>query len=165
MVGWHHQLNGHEFEQAQGDDEEQGSLTCYSPWGCKELDSTELLNKNNNIPLQGFPWWFSSISLQCRILGFDPWLRKIPWKRTWQPTPVFLPRKFHGQRSLAGFSPWIIKELDRTQRLKSNNNNNFILYVLTTFSFLFVCLFAFLFFLFFYFIFLFFFHLLLLVGG
>ena len=37
---------------------------------------------------------------------FDPWVGKIPWKRKWQPTPVFLPRKFRGQRSLAGYSPW-----------------------------------------------------------
>ena len=37
MVGWHHQLNGHEFEQTQGDSERQGSLACYSPWGHKEL--------------------------------------------------------------------------------------------------------------------------------
>ena len=48
MVGWHYQLNGHEFEQTQGDGEEQGSLACCSPWGCKESDMTELLNKNNN---------------------------------------------------------------------------------------------------------------------
>ena len=48
MVGWHHRLNGHEFEQAQGDDEEQGGLVCCSPWGCKELDMTEQLNNNNN---------------------------------------------------------------------------------------------------------------------
>ena len=44
MVGWHHQLNGHEFEQAPGDSEEQGSLVCCSPRGCKELDTTERLN-------------------------------------------------------------------------------------------------------------------------
>ena len=36
---------------------------------------------------------------------FNRWLRKIPWRRKWQPTPVFLPRKSHGQRSLAGYSP------------------------------------------------------------
>ena len=42
MVGWHHRLNGHEFEQALGDGEGQGSLVCYSPWGCKEPDTTEL---------------------------------------------------------------------------------------------------------------------------
>ena len=46
---------------------------------------------------------------QCRRHkrhGFDPWVGKIPWKRKWQPTPVFLPGKFHGQRSLVGYNPW-----------------------------------------------------------
>ena len=49
MVGWHHQLNGHEFEQAPGDGEGQGSLACCSPWGCKESDMTERLNNNNKV--------------------------------------------------------------------------------------------------------------------
>ena len=49
MVGWHHQLNGHEFEQAQGDGEGQGSLACCSQQGCKESDTTEQLN-NNPLP-------------------------------------------------------------------------------------------------------------------
>jgi len=40
MVGWHHQLNGQEFEQTQGDNEGQGSLSCCSPWSCKESDMT-----------------------------------------------------------------------------------------------------------------------------
>ena len=44
MVGWHHQLNGHEFQQALGDGEGKGSLECYSPRGSKELDMTERLN-------------------------------------------------------------------------------------------------------------------------
>ena len=44
MVGWHHQLNGHEFEQTLGVGDGQGSLACRSPWGCKELDTTEQLN-------------------------------------------------------------------------------------------------------------------------
>ena len=48
MVGWHHQLIGHEFEQAPGDVEGQESLVCCSPWGRKELDTTEQLNNNNN---------------------------------------------------------------------------------------------------------------------
>ena len=47
MVGWHQQLNGHEFEQAPEDDEGQGSLVCCSPWGHKESDTTEPLNSNN----------------------------------------------------------------------------------------------------------------------
>ena len=50
MVGWHHQLNGHEFEQALGDGEGQGTLACYSPWGCKESDTTEQLNNTVHIP-------------------------------------------------------------------------------------------------------------------
>ena len=43
---------------------------------------------------------------QCRRLEFHPWVRKIPWRRKWKLTPVFLPGKSHGQRSLAGYSPW-----------------------------------------------------------
>jgi len=46
MVGWHHQLDGHEFEQALGVSEGQGSLACYSPWGPKESEMTEQLNNN-----------------------------------------------------------------------------------------------------------------------
>ena len=49
MVGWHHQLNGHEFEQTLGDGEGQGSLACFSPWGCKQSDTAERLNKNENL--------------------------------------------------------------------------------------------------------------------
>ena len=47
MVRQHHQLNGHEFEQAAGDGEGEGSLACCSPWGHKESDMTERLNNNN----------------------------------------------------------------------------------------------------------------------
>ena len=46
MVGWHHQLNGHEFDQTPGDSEEQGSLVCRSPWGGKESAMTWQLNNN-----------------------------------------------------------------------------------------------------------------------
>ena len=47
MIGWHHQINGHEFDQAVGDGETQGSLACYSPLGFKESDMTEQLNNNS----------------------------------------------------------------------------------------------------------------------
>ena len=47
MVGWHHELNGLEFELTAGDSEGQGSLTCCSPWGRKESDTPEQLNSNN----------------------------------------------------------------------------------------------------------------------
>ena len=53
--------------------------------------------------------------------GFNPWVRKIPWKREWQPTPVFLHGEPHGQRIMVGYSPWGHKELDMTEGLKSNN--------------------------------------------
>ena len=48
MVEWHHRLNGHEFEQAPEDSEGLGSLSCCSPWGHKELDTTEKLNTDNS---------------------------------------------------------------------------------------------------------------------
>ena len=54
MVGWHHRLNGHEFEQTLGDGEGQGSLVCCSPWGLKESDTTEQLNNCSPSRLQGF---------------------------------------------------------------------------------------------------------------
>ena len=49
MVGWHHRLNGHEFEQAPGDGEGQGSLVCICPWGRQESDTTEWLNNKFNL--------------------------------------------------------------------------------------------------------------------
>ena len=55
--------------------------------------------------------------LQCRRPGFDPWVGKIPGRREWLPTPVFLPGQFQGQRSLAGYSPWGHKVPDGTELL------------------------------------------------
>ena len=55
---------------------------------------------------------------KCRIWkkrGFDPWVRKIPWRRKWQPVLVFLPGESHGQRNLVDYSPWGCKELDTTE--------------------------------------------------
>ena len=56
----------------------------------------------------GLPRWLRSkkSTWKCRRRRFNPWVRKIPWRRKWQPTPVFLPRRSHWQRSLAGYSPW-----------------------------------------------------------
>ena len=62
---------------------------------------------------EGLPWWLRwlRIYLQFRRPGFDPWVRKIPWRREWQPTLVLLPGESHGQRSLLGYSPWGCKRV------------------------------------------------------
>ena len=62
MIGWHHRLDGHEFEQTPVDSEGQGSLACCSLWGHKELDMTQQLNSNNQYSCLGNPmdrgtWW------------------------------------------------------------------------------------------------------------
>ena len=54
---------------------------------------------------------------QCRKPGFYPWVRKIPWRREWQPTLLFLPGESHGQRSMVGYSPWGRKESYMTEQL------------------------------------------------
>ena len=66
IVGWHHWLDGHEFEQAPGAGDEQGSLASCSPWGCKELDMTEQLNSTHEYT-QGFINTY--ISLLCQLRG------------------------------------------------------------------------------------------------
>ena len=75
-----------------------------------------------------FPWWLRQqrICLQCRRPGSIPWVGKIPWRRKWLPTPVFLPGEFHGQRSLVGCSPWDNKELDTTEQLTLSNDHRFL---------------------------------------
>ena len=66
----------------------------------------------------GLPRWLSGneSACQCSRCEFDPRVRNIPRRRKWQPTPVFLPRKSHGQRNLEGYSPWGRKESDTTER-------------------------------------------------
>ena len=70
----------------------------------------------------GWDWGFPGGSdgeesiRQCRRCRKIPWVRKIPWSRKWQSTAVFLPVKSHGQRSLAGHSPWSCKESDTTEQ-------------------------------------------------
>ena len=55
------------------------------------------------------------VSIRDLSFKFDPWVEKIHWRRKWQPTPVFLPGESHGQRSLAGYSPWGHKKSDTTE--------------------------------------------------
>ena len=71
-----------------------------------------------------FSRWLSGKEAIChhrrhRRHGFNPWVRKIPWSRKWQPTPVFLPGKFHGQRSLVDCSPWGHKESDVAEHTRA----------------------------------------------
>ena len=90
------------------------------------------LNKSNTVPAltkfitqweiqekvmqYGLLSWLSGkeSTCRCRRHRFDPWLRKIPWNRKWQPTPVFLPGTYHAQRNLVGDSPWITEVSDMT---------------------------------------------------
>ena len=61
---------------------------------------------------------------KCRILkrlGFDPCVGKIPWRRKWQLTPVFLSEKSHAQRSMVGYSPSVCKESDMTEQLRTHD--------------------------------------------
>ena len=67
----------------------------------------------------GLPKWRRGKEPACqrRRYGFHLQVGKIPWRRKWQPTPVFFPGEFHGQRILVGYSPWGGKESDMTERL------------------------------------------------
>ena len=69
--------------------------------------------------VSGLSTWLSSKEFACqwRRLGFNPWVGKIPWRRKLQPTPVFLPGKLHGQKSLVDYSPWDHKESNMTEWL------------------------------------------------
>ena len=69
--------------------------------------------------------------LQCkryRRLGFDPWVNKILWRRKWQSIPVFLSEKFHGQRSLSGYSPKGCKESDTTEQQSTQDKMDITLF-------------------------------------
>ena len=119
MVGWHLWLHGHEFEQASRVGDRQGSLACCSPCGRKESDMTEWMNwlafwGDSQVVLVVKNPPVNAGDMRC---GFDPWVRKMPWRRKWQPTPVFLSAESHGERSLVGYSPWDHKELDTTEWL------------------------------------------------
>ena len=68
--------------------------------------------------MPGLPWWLSSkeSACECRRCGFDPWVGKIPWRRNWEPTAVFLPEESHGQKGLVGYSPWVCKRVGHNLR-------------------------------------------------
>ena len=123
-----------------GNPMDRKNLVGYSSWDCKESDTTERLTLSPHFLgslqiltpvitkllnclcvcfLRGVPGGSDDkeSTCQCRRLGFNPWIRKIPRRREWPPTRVFLPGESHGQRSLEGYSPWSGKESDTTGRL------------------------------------------------
>ena len=79
-----------------------------------------IITLGNYEAIVGFPGDASSKESACQSrrskrLRFDTWVGKIPWRRNWQPTSVFLPGKLHGQRSLEGYSPWGTEESKMTE--------------------------------------------------
>ena len=76
-----------------------------------KLDSSENFMPNY-VKDRCFPGGASGkdATFHCRRLGFDPWVGKVPWRRDWQTSPVFLPGEFHGQTSLVGYNPWAHKD-------------------------------------------------------
>ena len=110
-----------------GESHGQMSVTGYSPQGHTGSDKTEATQHTLcfGSSYLGLPWQFSSKkpTCQCRRCGFVPWVGKIPWRRAWQPTSVFLPGESHGQRSLAGTVHGGHEELGMTEHAHSRTGH------------------------------------------
>ena len=93
-----------------GESQGRGSLVGCRLWGRAESDTTEAAEQQQQQQerLFGFPCGASGKEPTCqsRRHGFDSWVRKISWRRKWQPTPVFLSAESHGHRSLASYNQW-----------------------------------------------------------
>ena len=134
MVTWGvHMCPGELFAWFRGGASSVFLLFCWGyAYGLLHVKKAESPNRS----IQGKPLAFSSLSKPSGWLGFlgdsavknlpanaddarDSWVRslvgKIPWRRAWQPTPIFLPGESHGQRSLVGYSPWGHKESDKIE--------------------------------------------------
>jgi len=109
MVEWHHWRSGHEFEQAPGDGEGQGSLACCSPWGWKESDTTEWTTK--------FLYSIYYVPGNAGDLGLIPGLGRSPGGGHGNSLQYSCLKNPHRQRSLAGYSAWGCKKSDTTERL------------------------------------------------
>ena len=95
----------------------------YFPKGQWQWHNYPATNSEHNLNLNllvvlslALPSWLSDkeSACPCKRCVFSPWVRKIPWRRKWQPTPVFLLGKSHGQKNLVGYSPWGHKESGTT---------------------------------------------------
>ena len=101
-------------------------LTYRLKWNVSNLNSPVSIF---NVPPRPFPRWCSckESACQCRTWKrhrFPPWVGKIPYRREWQLTPVFLPGKFHEQRSLRNCSPWGCKESDTTEHTHTHTHTH-----------------------------------------
>ena len=84
----------------------------------KQNKQKKNLKKSGYMYVEGFPgaqMVKNPPAMQETRPGFDPWVRKIPWRREWKPTPFFLSGELHGQRILAGYSPWGHRDSDTTE--------------------------------------------------
>ena len=120
MVGWHEWLDGLEFEQAPGDGEGQGGWRAAVHGIAKS--QTRLSNWTTAKKAMGFPSGARGQELACQCrrhkrFGFDPWVRKILWRRAQQPTPLFLPGESYGQKNLAGYVHSVTKSRTRLKWL------------------------------------------------
>ena len=84
------------------------------------LEGTAALEKDVDLRSASDIWWLTGKEPACQYRrhkshGFDLWVERIPWRRKWQPPPVFLPGKVHGQRNLGGYSPQGHKELGMSE--------------------------------------------------
>ena len=135
MVGWHHWLNGQEYEKILQNSEGQATLACCSLWGHKESDITEPLSNNTYLCMymcvdryilpivktrkpryvdSFFCMGIETISSSSQKQVLKDF-RKGKWRRKQQPTPVFLPGESQGRRSLMGCRLWGRTELDTTE--------------------------------------------------
>ena len=99
-----------------------GARGCHAQWGvlgvvCAGAHRAQWRAQGGTRSHAGFPGGSDGTEAagKCRRPGIAPWVRTIPWRRAWQPTPVFLLGEFLGQRSLAGYSPWGWKGSDTTE--------------------------------------------------
>ena len=90
---------------------------------CKEIEESNRMGNTRDL-FKKIRDTNGTFGLQCRRSGFSLWVGKIPWRRKWQPTPVLLPGKFYGLRSLVGYCPWDRKESDITEWLHFHFQGN-----------------------------------------
>jgi len=109
-----HNKRSHRNEKPLHHNKEQPWLVISreSPGAAMNIQSSQKINTSFSSGSDG-----KASCLQCGRPGFNPWIRKIPWRRKWQPTPALLPGKSHGQRSVVGYSSRGRKESDTTERL------------------------------------------------